>query len=366
MLIGFSVEIGAFIAGLSLANLPYTFEINTKTKVLRDFFITIFFAALGMGMVFSSIGPFLVPLIILSLFVLIGNPLIVLTIMGFMGYDKRTALFAGLSISNISEFSLIVIALGSSLGHIDDRITSMTAILAMITMVISSYMLTYNSVIYRKIKKVLEKVKFREVENTKKKIEPLSEHIILLGCGQTGEQVLSQVLSFKDDYIVVDFDNHKIKELIKRDVNCLFGDVDNEDLLEELNLKEAELIISTLPSIQNNFFLLKYIAENCKDKKPIVIAIADSGREGIELFNRGVDYVVLKPYLGAEHIHHINRDIYDIKQELDHISISKSTVFGKHSEDHNIAKLLHNLNKLRLKEIKHKIRDRGKPLKRKA
>jgi len=101
MKIGFSMEIGAFIAGISLANLPYTFEINAKSRVLRDFFITIFFAALGTGMIFSSVGSLLTPMIILSLFVLIGNPLIVLLLMGILGYDKKTAFFTGLNIANI-------------------------------------------------------------------------------------------------------------------------------------------------------------------------------------------------------------------------------------------------------------------------
>ena len=90
-LIGFNIEIGAFIAGVSLASLPYTYEINAKAKVLRDFFITIFFVALGAGLVFQTMGPLVTAFVVLSLFILIGNPLIVMIIMGLLGYDKRTS-----------------------------------------------------------------------------------------------------------------------------------------------------------------------------------------------------------------------------------------------------------------------------------
>jgi len=109
-MVGFNIEIGAFIAGVSLASLPYTYEINAKSKILKDFFITIFFVALGAGLAFSSMGPLIPAFITLSLFVLIGNPLIVMVIMGLFGYDKRTSFFTGLSIANVSEFSSEVTA----------------------------------------------------------------------------------------------------------------------------------------------------------------------------------------------------------------------------------------------------------------
>lgn len=366
MKIGFSMEIGAFIAGISLANLPYTFEINAKTKVLRDFFITIFFVALGTGMVFSSVGSFILPLVVLSLFVLIGNPIIVLLLMGIMGYDKRTAFFTGLNIANISEFSLIVIALGSKLGHLGENIVSMVAIIAIVTMVLSSYMITYNNWVYSILKKYLSIFELRKKKCISTKKELLSNHIILLGCGQMGEQVLEQVLGFKDDYIVVDHDNQVIKKLMKGGINCLFGDVEDYELLEELNLEDAEVIISTLPNTEDNYFLLQYLENMDQEKKPIVIATANSGREGIDIFNKGVDYVILKPYLGAHHIHNLNKAIYNIEEELQHVHVSKNIIHKthsisgkiaheKHSDDHEIVRLLHNLNKLRLKEIKNKI-----------
>lgn len=353
--VGFSIEIGAFIAGISLANLPYTLEINSKAKVLRDFFITIFFVALGTSMIFNDISSLIFPLLVLSAFVLIGNPIIVMTVMGLMGYDKRTSFLAGLNIANISEFSLIVVALGTRLGHLDEKITSMAAILAMITMVFSSYMITYNNQLYNLLKKYLSIFEFNKKEGLPTKIKKLSNHIILFGCGQMGEQVVEQILAFKDDYVVVDYNNQVIKKLIKKKINCVFGDAEDDDLLKELGIEDAELIISTLPSAESNYFLLRYLKEIPEESRPIVIAVAASGREGMDIFAKGVDYVIMKHYLGAHHIHEINKEIYQISDELKNVPVFRNIVAKKHSSDNEVASVLHNLNNLRLKEIKNKI-----------
>lgn len=355
--IGFNVEIGAFIAGISLASLPYTLEINAKAKILRDFFITIFFVGLGAGLVFASMGPLIVKLVVLSLFVLIGNPIIVIVIMGALGYDKRTSFFTGLSVANISEFSLIVAAMGLSLRHLNMEVVSMITVIGLLTMTISSYMMTYNNWIYNRLRKVLTIFEFRKTKtklSTKK--SGMSGHVILLGCGQMGQQILDQVKEFKDEYLVVDHDNNVIKELIKKDITCIFGDVEDSELLRELDLENAEIVISTLPSPEDNLFLIKELEKIPHNKRPIVIVTSDSGREGLMLFNRGADYVILKPYLGAAHIHDINKQLYGLEEETGLQLVQE--VAGdtkKFKSDQDYAKVLHNLNKLRLAEIRQKI-----------
>ncbi len=359
--IGFNIEIGAFIAGISLASLPYTFEINAKAKVLRDFFITIFFVGLGAGIVFASITPFIGKLVVLSLFVVIGNPIIVMVIMGLLGYDRRSSFFTGLSIANISEFSLIVVAMGLGLGHLDQATVSMVAIIAVLTMTISSYFMTYNNRIYNRLSGILKIFEFRNVKtklSTKK--FGMKNHVILLGCGQMGQQILDQLKTFKEDYLVVDHDNAVIKNLIEKGITCIFGDIEDSELIHELDLEEAEIIISTLPGREGNLFLIKRLGLMPPEKRPIVITVANSGREGFELFNAGADYVILKPYLGAEHIHDINRKLYDLPEEPStpiaaELAEDEKTKF---KSDFQYAKLLHNLNKLRLAEIKQKIRKR--------
>jgi hypothetical protein len=291
--------------------------------------------------------------------VLIGNPLIVMVIMGSLGYDKRTSFFTGLSIANISEFSLILVAMGLSLGHLGSDIVSMVTIIGILTMTISSYFMTYNNRIYNRVRDLLKIFEFKQVKTKlSSKKYGMQNHIILLGCGQMGQQILEQIKGFKDEYLVVDHDNGIIKELIKKDVPCIFGDIEDTELLQELDLEDAEIVISTLGDFDNNLFLIKYLSKLPRERRPILIITADSGRQGLELFNKGADYIILKPYLGAQHINEINRELYQLEKERVTPTLAAEIAEeekSKFKSDHDYAKLLHNLNKLRLAEIKQKI-----------
>lgn len=353
--LGFSKEIGAFIAGISLANLPYTYEISAKSKVLRDFFITIFFVSLGAGMSFGAFETLWLPTLLLSLFVLIGNPIIVMTLMKILGYDKRTSFFSGIYLANISEFAFILMALGVANEHISDDIATMITGAGIITMVVSSYMITNNKALYRKLKKYLK------IFDPKKKKMPhsnvrhsLKNHIVLLGGGRTGMHVLDQVRSFKEDYMVIDYDNKVITELLKEDVPCLFGDVEDDELVEVIHLEDTELVISTLPSAEDNYFILNYIKELPKTKRPIFIAVAESAKEGVDLFERGADYVIVRAYLGAAKIHELNKSLFNLTTERHTRPLPEKPRHWDKKMFHDVeyARILNNLNELRLDELK--------------
>lgn len=366
--IGFSMQIGAFIAGLSLANLPYTFEIISKSNVLRNFFVTIFFVSMGASMKFGSVGPLLIPLIVLIIYVLIGNPVIVMTIMGALGYRKRISFFSGLAIANISEFSLLLVALGNGLGHINDSVYSMVTIIGITTMATSSYMITYNNTLYHSLSKFLTIFEMgRHHFRQRRDIKKISDHIILLGCGKMGEEILEQIISFKDAYIVVDHDNEVIQRLTQRGIPCIFGDIEDEDLLNELQIDHAELVISTLPNSSDHYFLLKEVQKLDKKKRPIFVAVANSGREGLELFEKGVDYVIVKPYLAATQMHQVNQELYDLEDEVfeDVLKRHQEKIEKNDHSDHDYARIIAQLSKLRLQEIKESLKEKHQMLRKK-
>ena len=147
---GFSIEIGGFLAGLALANSSEHFQISAKIRSLRDFFIMIFFVILGSSLIFSDFSGLTLPIIAFSLFVLIGNPLIVLIIMGFMGYRKRTSFMCGVTVAQISEFSLILAALGLKLGHLNTQIVSLITAVGIITITLSTYLILHAEKIFRR------------------------------------------------------------------------------------------------------------------------------------------------------------------------------------------------------------------------
>lgn len=361
--VGFGVEIGAFIAGVSLAGLPYAFEITVKGKILRDFFITIFFVTLGAGMVFSSLYSVLPVVLLFSAVVMIGNTAVVFFLMNLMSYDKRTAFFSGLTTANISEFSLLLVAMGYAAGYLDQQIASMMTLVAMLTMSLSSYAMTHNNWLYNKFKPFINRLQIKKNPKRlsgKKKL--MKNHIILIGCGQMGEQIVEQVRIFKEELLVVDHDSKVINDLIQRGVPCIFGDIEDEELLDELDLPHAELIISTISSNEDVSFLIRHVAQLPEESRPMLIVTADTGREGVDFFRLGADYVILKPYLGAAHVYQINKNLYQLQEELS-VQLpdgwEKTLKEVKFDQDHQYAHLLHGLNGMRLVELNRKAMEKG-------
>ena len=131
------------LAGLALANSAEHFQISNRIRPLRDFFILIFFALLGSSAIISNVEGLSIPIVVFSLFVLIGNPIIVLILMGFLGYRKRTSFLAGVTVAQISEFSLIVTAMGVKLGHLGQSEMGLITAVGIITITISNYLILY-------------------------------------------------------------------------------------------------------------------------------------------------------------------------------------------------------------------------------
>jgi len=314
---GFSIEIGAFLAGISIADLPYKIEITNKIKPLRDFFITLFFVILGMQLVVKS-TILILPVIILSLFVLVGNPIIVMILMGLLGYKKRTSFFAGLTVAQISEFSLIIALLGFRLGHLTQEIVSLITIVGIITITGSVYMIIYNNKLYNLLSKYLnifeKKITIEERYIFKEK---LINHTIIFGCHRLGYRIVEMLNSLKKKLLVVDFDPVIIDKLTREKIPCIYGDLNDIEIYDKINLKDAEYIISTVPDKQSSVNMIKTVRRLNKSAK--IFVTAEQSHEAIDLYEEGADYVILPYTLSGERVADILRIALRDKKILEEI-----------------------------------------------
>jgi Kef-type K+ transport system membrane component KefB len=301
--LGFSMAIGAFLAGISLAPLPYHIEIASRIKSLRDFFATIFFVTLGMQIVLNGIQSLIWPIILLSLFVLICNPLIVIFLMSVMGFKSRPSFLTGISLAQISEFSLIMMATGYALGIFPQTLVSMIAIIALITFTISSYMITYDEKLYRLFKKLLKPFEALSIKGFDLEYLPEKEldyKIILCGCDRIGQAILESSKKLKKSILIIDFNPEQIKALMKEKLHCIYGDIGDIEIMSRLNFKKAEMVISTVPDFDDNVMLTMKVKS--VNKKTKVIVTAEDVDDALELYHAGADYVILPHLLGGEHI----------------------------------------------------------------
>lgn len=302
--LGFTFEIGGFLAGLALSNLPEHLEIASKTRPLRDFFLTIFFLILGTKLLVSDIGAILVPSLIFSTFVLVGNPAIVMGILGTLGYKKRTSFLSGLTVAQISEFSLILMAMGLTLGHVAESHLAMVILVGVITMTASTYLILGADRIYKFLKDYLSFFeRSKPKENALIEKRDLTEHVCLIGADRTGRTLISYLARKKHPFLVIDFNPRVFARLTAEKIPVLFGDITDPEILEIANLNKAKLIISTTSSLSDNLVLLEYLRE--KRSRAVNIFTALTKDEGVKYYEAGADSVIVPQTVAGEHIKHL-------------------------------------------------------------
>jgi Kef-type K+ transport system membrane component KefB len=305
--IGFSIEIGGFLAGLALANSTEHFEIAGRVRPLRDFFIVLFFIMLGMQLGFGNLGEVWQPALVFSAFVLIGNPLIVLILMALLGFRRRTSFLAGLTVAQISEFSLILIALGIRLGHLPLEFLTLIALIAVVTMTISSYLILEGDRIFEALKPLLFPFqKSKTIEESLALHKVLRDHVVIIGGHRTAENIL-KVLEKKDTpLIVVDVDPRVVKTLSQQNIPVIFGDISDSDIREQASLEDAKMVISTMPDPVDTRRLLSSLKSGRKNT--YIIVTAQEMDEAREFYKTGADYVLLPHFVSGEHIADIITD----------------------------------------------------------
>ena len=303
--VGFSIEIGGFLAGVALANSMVNYQIIAKAKILRDFFIVIFFVLLGIQMSFANLSQIIIPAIVLSVFILLIKPFIVMILLSALGYRKRTAFLTGVSLSQLSEFSLILVFIGFKLGHISQGIVSLITLVSLISFAFSTYMITHWKKLYRLVS---SKIDFMERKNAKKdeinatgeSLENLKDHVVVIGGDQMGQSIMEALEDRDTEVVVVDFDPSIVKKLENKKVHRLFGDISDLDIQERAKIDNAKLVISTIPDVEDNVLLLKELKH--ENRKAKIVMMALDSRDAKTLYKEGADYVVLPHLAGGRQV----------------------------------------------------------------
>ncbi len=293
--LGFSIEIAGFLAGISLANSSENYQIANRIRPLRDFFILVFFIILGASFADADFSGLVWPAVVFSLFVLIGQPLIMLVIMGLLGFKKRTSFLAGLTVAQVSEFSLILAALGIKVGHINESPVALITIVAVITIIISSYLIVHGNYLFRLLRNVLgifEKKSSRDLKIPKES----KKGVILIGFHRTG-QSLAQYLPAKD-LVIVDFDPEVTKKLQHMGYDYLFGDISDPEVFDQIVSYKTRLVISTTPDPEDNLGLIHRFKK--LRRRPGIVVRADTEKDALVFYEAGADYVLV-PHLASGH-----------------------------------------------------------------
>lgn len=296
---GFSLEVGALFSGVALATSPYVAEIASRLRPLRDFFVVIFFIFLGQSLTISNISSAILLAVILSVIVMIMKPFVVISVLGVLGYTKRVSFKAGINLSQISEFSVVLIVLAIANGMIRSDIGAVITLVAIITFATSTYLMQYSDRLFETFDRIKFNMFEKEVvyrENRKASGYP----IVLLGYHHGGHEFVKTFKQMHKKFLVVDYDPDVIELMEQQKIDYLYGDATDRELLDEASIEKAKLIVSTISEHSTNVFLVNLI-ENV-NPGAVIICHADNLEEATELYDLGASYVMIPHYIGSEKI----------------------------------------------------------------
>jgi len=291
-LIGLSMEIGAFVAGVSLASTAYRESLGARMVSLRDVMLLFFFIELGASLTFADALGQLWPAIVLSVFVLVGKPLIVFAIMGWMGYRSITSFRTGVALAQISEFSLILIALGFSLGQVDSAVLSLVTLVAVFTITVSSYFILYTDKLYSMMQGFMHLFERGKAEAVDEESQSLSFDAIVVGSGRFGTEVISGLISSGSSVLAVDLDPDALARARELGAETLFGDVGDPDFAKMLPMHQSDTLICTAPDRSTNTLLLGSIKSLGYEGKIYLTALDN---QTAEMFAKDPQVTTIRP-----------------------------------------------------------------------
>lgn len=296
--LGFSIEVGALFAGVALSNLSYAQEIASRLRPLRDFFVVVFFIALGTQLNFNNLQTIWLPTVTFCLIVVLLKPLITMGLIGLMGYTKSTGFKVSSSLAQISEFSLVLIVLGVQQGLVRNELVNVITITALVTIACSAYVMTYSESLYALIER---KLTLFEKRKTKLEIpHSLKFDMVLFGYNKGGSEFIKVMKQMGKKFVVVDYDPEIIDTLAPKNLNLIYGDVTDIELLNEIDMTYAKLIVSTIGDHPTNMFLSRWIEKI--NPRAVFVCPADTAKQASELYNEGAAYVIMPHYIGSEKI----------------------------------------------------------------
>jgi len=303
-LLGFSMVIGAFIAGLALGNFPYNLEIVGETHALMDFFSIIFFATLGMQFNPIAIYNMWPHFLILLAAIMLIKPIVLALTYLFMGYGGRISSYVSLGLGQASEFSFVLAAQALLIGHITGPAYSLMISLVITSMVITLYVMKFRRGIY------LFFIRFRDVPvlrrlsfaHSVKKLEKhpgkLKNHVVVFGADIMGSRIVNYLIRKGVKFVVAEHNPERVKSLSSVGVYSVYGDADNEDLLKNVGLYSAKLAVITIPDPEVACFIIKRTKRF--NKKSKILARAYSRQEKEMLMQAGADYVIVPEIVSGE------------------------------------------------------------------
>jgi len=299
---GYSTTIGAFIGGITLANTIYKNEVLGRLRPLIVFFNMLFFVGLGFQMDLNLGWDHILFIGILLILTLIVKPLVIHWTLRHRGYDLKTSFISGLHLAQLSEFGIIIVAGGVLAGAINKEISSLAIILVIITMILSSYYIKYDDIIFKFCEPYLRFVDRKVFPSKQVKAQSLDPgcNMLFFGYYDLGPDLYARLKEMGKKIMVIDNDPENIGMLKRENIPYIFNSVNNPDFFENVSLHNIELAVSSLANVEDNKLIIRLVKK--ANPNAVVIVTAKNLRDSLELYNYRADYVLYPSYINHRQV----------------------------------------------------------------
>jgi len=320
--LGLSPEMGALIAGVTISTFPYNLDVIAKIISIRDFFITLFFVALGMGIPNPLQNLSILALAALAaVFLMASRFLSVYPLLYVLRNGHRVSLLTAINLSQMSEFSLVIAAIGVTAGHINTNILSILIFAFVITSIVSTYMIQYSDPLQKMLSQCLQKIGLKDIRSQVDEDmvgAEVEKHIAFLGFFRVASSFIQELqngamqedtegMIKKENILVVDFNPEVHIKLRALNIKSIYGDISHMDTLHHAGVHEAKVAISTVPDNilvgTDNLRIIKHIQSLCPHAR--IVVTAESPNRALQMYAEGADYVLLPRILAAQHLRQV-------------------------------------------------------------
>jgi len=323
-----SYELGALVAGILLSIHNFSFEVTSKLKVVREISLLGFFVFLGAGIDFNILSSKFLLIIVMLILVVLVKIFINLIVEKLFNTTIRDNFFNSLSLTSISEFSILIVLVSVANGLINYELFSVIGFLYIFLAIVNIYFINHRSYLYDKYFDLIQL--FKSKNEVKEKLKDID--VILIGCGKLGFDFLENYKYLKNKFLVVDYDFEVLKKLGKLKVNNLYGDISDMEFFESLPYLNSKLVYISISDVE----VTKEILSRMKSRKysGVKVVVSYNYDDTLELYRLGADYVVMPEFISGKFVSDLTLNLgFDNKKYLPEKSSSLDSL--KLKESHN-------------------------------
>ena len=272
---GLSLALGAFLAGLIVNGSDYAHETLARLLSLRDVFVALFFVTIGALIDPGSLVANVPLLATMVAMVMVGKLVLWTFVVWLFRQSFWTAFLVGVGLTQIGEFSFILVQVARQAGHVGADVYNATLATALITILL-------NAALVRTVPGWIARLRGVEERRAPSGVEPAAaEHVVLCGFGRVGSAVGEALETFSIPFVVIERDPDIVRGLRSRDVPCLFGDAALPRILEEAGAGRASLVVVALPEMDRANHVVRHVRSLSPHVPVLARAHGAAGREGL-------------------------------------------------------------------------------------